>query len=202
LALIIVLAVGIANIDKIFPTPAAAERMKNIVKMADSDIISTSYGTNPDAKVSIIDFSDFQCPACKMFSGQLRAIMEYYGDQINVDYKHFPINPNSYTLAEASECARDYGKFWEYHDILFESTEKHNTISLTAIATSLGIDASEFSTCLQTGEKKEKVNTDQKVGGQIGVKGTPTIIINGLIIEGARSFEELKEIIDKELANE
>ncbi len=190
------------NIDKIFPTPDAAQKISKLVKMAESNISSTSYGTNPNASVSIIDFSDFQCPACKMFSGQLKAIMQHYGDKINVDYKHFPINSNSYILAEASECARDYGKFWEYHDLLFESSKKQTTISLTSMAVSLGINAEAFSTCLQTGEKREKVITDQREGGQLGVKGTPTLLINGVLMEGAKSFNELKSIIDKELANE
>ena len=199
IVLIIVLAIAIVNIDKVFPTPSAAEKIKGIARLSNVTINITSFGTSPEAKVSVTDFSDFQCPACRMFSGQFNALMEHYGDQVNFEFRHFPINSDSFMIAEASECARDQGKFWEYHDLLFENPGKHTAMSLSSMAASLGLKVEQFGDCLGTREKNEKVNNDFRMGQQLGITGTPTIIINGMLFEGARAFDELKGIIDREL---
>ena len=200
--LIIALSAAIVNIDSIFPTPAAAEKLKGIARLSNLSMDGIeSFGTSPGAKIEASLFSDFNCPACAMFSGQFRALMEYYGSRVNFEFRHFIVHPSSVKIAEASECARDQGKFWEYHDLIFENQGSHNEMSLAAIAASLEMNVEQFGDCLVSGEKNSKVKADSMLGQQAGIRGTPTVLINGVLYEGARAFDELKEIISKELEN-
>lgn len=167
-----------------------------------------------NAKVTIIEFSDFQCPFCRSFwRDTFNQIKEKYidsGKSVKFVYRDFPlssIHPMAQKYAEAAECAQDQGKFWEMHDKIFQEQDKlgQGTISAFTIADvkkwarELGLNGSEFNQCLDSGKYAEEVKKDFDDGVASGVNGTPTFFINGKISVGAQPFETLKSIIDQEL---
>ncbi len=169
---------------------------------------------NKDAKVTIIEFSDFQCPFCKtLFDESLAQIKKDFIDtgKAKFAYRHYPltsIHPNAQKAAEASECANEQGKFWEYHDQLFtyqadwESlTGDAFTAKLSEYATAVGIDGTTLSSCVTSGKFADKVSEDLKAGTDVGVDGTPATFINGIRISGAVPYEEFKAEIEKALNN-
>lgn len=158
-----------------------------------------------EGKIIIEEFSDFQCPFCKRVVPTIQQVKQEYGNQVEVVYKHFPlssIHPNAQKAAEASECALDQGKFWEMHDKLFENQQALDDASLKRYAADLGLDASKFNICLDSGEKSAKVLAEFNEGRQKGVTGTPTFFINGQKIVGAQPFTNFKAIIDTALSGE
>lgn len=199
IVLIVLLGIAIANIDKIFPTPSAADKVADIMRMVNYSAANSSAGTNPNASVTIIEFSDFQCPACTMAVGEVHKVMDYYGDKVNFVFKHFPVRQSSFKAAEAAECARDQAMFWEYHDILFRNSMQLDTPYLKLYARNIGLDMDEFNSCISDGRKAEKIKSDFKDGQTAGIKGTPTFFVNGIMLTGVHSFEEFRKIIDKEL---
>lgn len=167
-----------------------------------------------NAKVIIIEFSDFQCPFCRSFwRSTLSQIKNEYidsGKSVRFVYRDFPlssIHPLAQKYAEAAECAEDQGKFWQMHDKIFEEQDKlgQGTIGSYAVndiknwATSLGLKSSEFNQCLDSGKYTSEVEKDFNDGRQAGVNGTPTFFINGQVLVGAQPFESFKTIIDQEL---
>lgn len=196
IAVIIILGLVIVNIDKIFPTPSASSKIGEILKSV--NFTDAGTGTNPNASVTLVEFSDFLCGACAMAAPEVKKVMEYYDEKVNVVFKHFPAHDGSDIIAQATECARDQEKFWEYHDLVFENPVP-NTGYLESAAGVLGLDMDEFSICIATGKKGAKVRQDFREGLSNDIKGTPTFFINNIKIVGARSFEQFKQIIDKEL---
>lgn len=163
------------------------------------------------AKVTIIEYSDFQCPFCKIFvTGVLNQIKSEYiiTGKVKLVFKHFPLSShaNAPKAAEGSECANDQGKFWEFHDYLFETQEmwaSKGTGDIVTIFTDLaikkGMDANQFKICLESGKYKNRVDDDIIDGKNRGVTGTPTFFINDRLIVGSQNFEVFKIIIDEEL---
>lgn len=167
---------------------------------------------NKDAKVTIIEFSDFQCPFCKtLFDESLAQIKKDYVDtgKAKFAYRHYPltsIHPNAQKSAEASECANDQGKFWEYHDQLFTYQADWDTLSgealdtkLSEYAVAVGIDGAELIGCVSSGKFADKVAEDIADGSKIGVDGTPATFINGIRISGAVPYSEFKAEIERAL---
>ena len=167
-----------------------------------------------DAKVTIIEFSDFQCPFCRSFwRNTLSQIKSEYidsGKSVKFVYRDFPltsIHPLAVKYAEAAECAGDQGKYWQMHDKIFEEQDKlgQGTIGSFGIgdikrwANEVGLNVSEFNQCLDSGKYAEEVRNDFNDGSAAGVGGTPTFFINGVPLVGAQPFENLKAIIDGEL---
>ena len=159
--------------------------------------------TVSDAKVTIIEYSDFQCPYCARAYETVNQILEEHGDNVAFDYRHFPLSnhPQAQKAAEASECARDQDKFKEYHDVLFE-TKLLTVDNLKKHAVDLGLNTGKFNSCLDDGDKADIVKADFLEGQQKGVRGTPTFFINDFPVVGAQPFANLKEVIDKALAGE
>jgi protein-disulfide isomerase len=156
-----------------------------------------------DAKVVIVEFSDFQCPACGAAVPIVKEVVEEYGDKILVVYRHFPIisaHPYALKAAEAAEAAAEQGKFWEYHDKLFENQENLKDGDLKQYAEELGLDMKKFEDALKTGKFKDKVRGDLDTGEKFGVNATPTFFINGEVHRGVISLEDFRKIIDKGLA--
>lgn len=166
-----------------------------------------------NAKVTIVEFSDFQCPFCKAFVddtyGQLKK--EYMDTgKVKFAYRHYPltsIHPNAQVAGEASECANEQGKFWEYHDKLFEEqdtwspqTQTDVTNSLVSYAGELGLNADQFKSCIESEKYKAKVEEDMKAGNQAQVDGTPAFFINGYRLTGAQPFSEFQRVIEQELS--
>lgn len=169
-----------------------------------------------DAKVTIIEFSDYQCPFCRSFwRGTLNQIKSEYidsGKSVKFVYRDFPlssIHPLAQKYAEAAECAGDQNRYWEMHDKIFQEQDKlgQGTISSYDIgdikrwAGELGLKTQEFNQCLDSGKYAEEVKKDFDEGAAAGVGGTPTFFINGRATVGAQPFENLKTIIDQELQN-
>ena len=155
-----------------------------------------------DAPVTIVEFSDFECPYCGSAFETVEQVMNAYAGKVRLVYRQFPLSfhPHAAKAAEASLCAADQGKFWEYHDVLFKNQKKLEPTDLKAHATEVGIDAQKFGQCLDSGGKKAAVDADQKAGLAAGVGGTPAFFINGIFLNGAQPIDEFKKVIDGELA--
>ncbi len=155
-----------------------------------------------DAPVTLIEFSDFQCPYCSRVLPSIRQAEQVYGDQLRFVFRQFPlvsIHPNAQKAAEASLCAFDQGKFWELHDAMFENQQELGVDQLKAKAAALGLDAAKFNSCLDSGEKAAKIASDTADGSALGVNGTPALFINGRFVNGAVPFAEIQKIVDDEL---
>ncbi len=167
-----------------------------------------------DAKVTIIEFSDYQCPFCRSFwRDTLNRIKNEYinsGQSVKFVYRDFPltnIHPMAVKYAEAAECAEDQNKYWQMHDKIFEKQDEvgQGTISNFGIedvkiwAEEIGLNGSEFNQCLDSGKYSEEVRKDFDDGSRAGVNGTPTFFINGISVVGSQPFEAFKQIIDGEL---
>ncbi|MEW6431854.1 MAG: thioredoxin domain-containing protein [Myxococcota bacterium] len=157
----------------------------------------------PDnAKVTIVEFSDFECPFCSKAEDSVNQVMEQYAGKVKLVFRHFPLSfhPHAAKAAEAAMCAEEQGKFWEMHKVLFANQQKLGVEDLKAHAATLGLDAAKFNACLDGGSKKALVDADQKAGTEAGVNGTPAFFINGKMLSGALPFPEFKKVIDAELA--
>jgi protein-disulfide isomerase len=156
-----------------------------------------------DAPVTLVEFSDFQCPFCRAAAPTLKQVEEKFGDKVHVVYRQFPLNihPFAQKAAEASLCANDQGKFWQIHDAMFEDQNKLTVSDLKQTARRLGMDGKKFDACLDSGRYVEQVQNDQKEGQRVGVNGTPAMFINGVVVEGGSvPFSVLEAAIQKELA--
>jgi predicted DsbA family dithiol-disulfide isomerase len=155
-----------------------------------------------DAPVTLVEFSDFQCPFCKSAVPGLKEIEKKYGDKVLIVYRQYPItsiHQYAFKAAEASLCAHEQGKFWALHDVMFEDQSKLTVTDLKATARRLGMDGKKFDTCLDSGRYVEQVQNDQREAVRVGVTGTPTLFINGVMTEGW-NYQSLATQIDKELA--
>ena len=166
---------------------------------------------NERAKVTIVEFSDFQCPFCRTFwNGAYQQIKKEYIDtgKARFVYRDFPLSfhPAAMPAAQASQCAKDQGKFWEMHDKMFSEQEKlgQGTIQfgvsdIKKWASQIGLDTNKFNQCLDSEKYKLEVEKDMADGSAYGVSGTPTLYINGNPVVGAQPFLVFKEIIESEL---
>lgn len=160
---------------------------------------------NPDAPVTVVEFSDFQCPFCQRFHGETlpRIIDEYVKTgKVKFVYRDFPlsaIHGMAQKAAEAGECANEQGKFWEYHDLLFLRQDQLGVMNFIQWAGELGLDSDRFANCLESGKYSAEVEGDYRDGEAAGVKGTPANFINGRILEGALPFSKFQAIIEEEL---
>ena len=154
-----------------------------------------------NAAVTIVEFSDFQCPYCGREYPVIERLMKEYDGKVRLVFRHFPLDfhPFAQKAAEAGACAQDQGKFWELHDKMFTNQGKLAVDDLKGYAKSLGMDAAKFDKCLDSGEKKPLVEEDLKAGSAAGVSGTPAFFINGLFINGAQPYEQMKQAVDGEL---
>ncbi len=152
-----------------------------------------------DSKVVVEEFSDFQCPACKAAQPIVKDLIETLGGRIKFSYRHFPlltIHTQAFRAALASECANDQGKFWEYHDILFEKQPAFSPEDLKAYAGQLGLKTDDFAACLDSRAKNKVVREEMKEGDKRNVNGTPTFFLNG---EKVEDWSKLKELIQAKL---
>ncbi len=153
------------------------------------------------APVTIVEFSDFQCPFCGREVPVIERIMKEYDGKVRLVFRHYPLDfhPFAEKAAEAAVCAAEQGKFWELHNKMFENQNKLAVDDLKGYAKSVGVDAAKFDKCLESGEKKPMVDDDQKAGTAAGVNGTPAFFINGIFINGAQPYEQIKQAVDREL---
>lgn len=151
---------------------------------------------NGDALV-ITEYSDFECPYCEKAEPSVQQIREEFGDAVIIDYKQYPLNfhPNAQKAAEASECARDQDKFWEYHDVLFDNQRALDVTNLKKYASNLGLNTAKFNSCLDNGDKAQLVKSDFDEGAAAGVSGTPTFFIDGEKLVGAQPYDKFLDAI-------
>jgi len=154
-----------------------------------------------NAPIEIIEFSDFQCPFCQRANPTVAQVLKTYGDRVHFVYRHFPLgnHPNARPAAEASQCAAEQGKFWEYHDALFANPSRLADTDLKQHAAGLGLDAKQFNACVDTHKYKAQIDTDMEAGEAAGVNGTPAFFVNGRMLNGAQPFDAFKRVIDEEL---
>jgi protein-disulfide isomerase len=158
---------------------------------------------NPDAPVTIVEFSDFQCPFSKKVQATLKDLLGKYNGRVKLAYRDFPmrtLHPQAQRAAEAARCAEEKGKFWEYHDALFADEAKLDEGGLIATARTLGMDEKAFQSCLSSGKFKPQIEQDLQDGAKAGVSGTPGFFVNGVFVNGAQPASEFQKIIDNELA--
>ena len=154
-----------------------------------------------DAPVTIVEFSDFQCPYCAAIAPSLKRIEEQYRGGVRVVFRHFPlpIHKDASSAAEAAACANDQGKFWEMHDKLFANQQSLQIGDLKRHAREAGLDLEAFSRCLDSGQRSQRVQEDLAEGSASGVSGTPTVFVNGRLLGGAVPYELLAKVIEEEM---
>ena len=169
-----------------------------------TDIATAGYPSRgPDAApVTIVEFSDFQCPFCGGLFPTLKAIEKNYPDKVRLVYRQFPltnIHPFAQKAAEASLCANDQKRFWEFHDSMF-GDQMHLTVDdLKKRAVDLKLNTTDFNSCLDTGVKVSAVKKDIEEGTKAGVNSTPSMFINGRFLSGSQPYADIREIIEDEL---
>ena len=169
------------------------------VKLSDAD---PSIG-DPKAPITLIEFSDFQCPYCRQVSPTLKKLRAAYGDKLRIVWKHFPltqIHPQAFKAGEAGQCAQDQGKFWEYHDQLFGNQQALQLDDLRRYAAASGLDVERFNACVDGSKHAEMVKTTLSEGLQLGVNSTPTVFVNGRRVAGAQPYDVFTAVIDEELS--
>ena len=156
-----------------------------------------------NAPVTLVMFSDFECPFCKRTHPTINQLLERYAGKLKLVYRDLPlesIHPQARRAAEAARCASAHGKFWEYYDLLFTESPKLGSEDLKRYAAQIGIDPKKFDDCLAAGTYKELVQKDTDEAARLGINGTPAFFINGRPLTGAQPFEMFARLIDEELS--
>ena len=168
------------------------------VKVADNDHIKG----NKNAVITIVEFSDFQCPFCSRVNPTLKQVEDTYGDKVRVVFKHNPLSfhQDAPLASEAALAAGAQGKFWEMHDMLFKNQRALKRENLEQYAQELGLNMDKFKAALDGGTFKEQVQADIAQARALGATGTPSFFINGRKVRGAQPFDRFKAVIDEELA--
>jgi protein-disulfide isomerase len=155
-----------------------------------------------DAPVTIVEFSDFQCPFCARAGPIVKELNAKYPEQVRIVYRHFPldsIHPRARPAAEAAACADEQGAFWPYHDLLFANPRGLSDEDLVRYAGEAGIDTEKFAQCVTEGRHRKQVERDLQEGRRVGVSGTPSFFVNGRMLGGAQPVEEFVRLIEDEL---
>ena len=150
----------------------------------------------------IVEFSDYQCPYCHQVEATVKEVLTKYGDKVSLAYRDFPlsaIHSQAEISAEASRCALEQGKFWEYHDQLFTASKLEKD-ALIEYARNLKLDDKQFGSCLTSEKYKADIDKDLQAGRKAGVTGTPGFFINGIALSGAQGQDAFARVIDDELA--
>ena len=152
-----------------------------------------------DAPVTVITYSDYQCPFCSRFHDTMKQVIADYPNKVRWVYRSFPLSslhPYAQKAAEAAECAGEQNKFWEYTDEIFANQASLNNDYLTTAAKNIKLNTTKFESCLNDGKYVAKVKSDFSEGQSLGVNGTPGSFINGQSVKGALPYENIKAIID------
>ncbi|MFP6655780.1 MAG: thioredoxin domain-containing protein [Myxococcota bacterium] len=154
-----------------------------------------------DAVVTIVEWSDFQCPFCNRVTPTLAKIEEEYGDRVRFVFKHLPlsIHPQAKAAHAAAEAAFRQGKFWEMHDRIFANQRDLAVATLEGHALAIGLDMAKFRKDVQADDVAKRINDDLEQAAKLGVSGTPSFFINGKFLSGAQPFANFKRVIDEAL---
>lgn len=174
----------------------------NAAEIADDD----PYLGDENAPLTIVEFSDYQCPFCKRFRDEtLPQIKAEYIDtgKVKFVYRDFPlenIHPQARPAAEAAECAGEQGKYWEYHDILFENMQLLSSANYKIWAETLGLNTNQFNDCVDSRKYADEVTADLNDGAKVGARGTPYFIVGNTPLSGAQPYSAFKATIESELS--
>lgn len=200
-----------ANSEVAAPTAPVAQQAQPVQPQAKVNV-STGHlpvQGNPNAKVTVVEFADFQCPFCERFFQDVEAnlIKDYVNTgKVKFAFRHYAfLGTESTWAAEASECANEQGKFWQYHDYLYNHQGQENSGTFTkdkleGFAGVLGLNTGQFKSCLESDKYADKVKEDFTQGQAAGVNGTPATFVNGQLLSGAQPYETFKTLIDTDLA--
>lgn len=185
------------------PTPSALQPIPTPSRAQVSVDDDPAKGS-ATAPVTIIEFSDFECPFCARFYSQtLSQIEKNYIEtgKVKFVYRDFPLSfhPNAQKAAEAAECADEQGKFWELHDKIFDNQQAIAVSNLKQYAQEIGLNTAQFNSCLDSGQMVSEVKKDFQDGQSYGVTGTPGFFINGIPVSGAQPYSVFEGIIEQEL---
>jgi protein-disulfide isomerase len=183
------------------PTPVAADSnpVRRVNVSTDDD---PSIGPD-NAPVTIIEFSDYQCPYCQVWYKQVyQQLLASYPNQLRFVYRDLPLpgHTEAVPAAEAAECAGAQGIYWKYHDALFEQKYGLNRAAYEHYASDLGLDLPAFSACLDSSRFQAEIQADASDAARVGITGTPSFVVNGRLLVGALPFSDFKAVIDEELA--
>jgi protein-disulfide isomerase len=195
-------AVTVHEKGPVAPAKPAAPAKANV----GNEVYKVAVGNAPvkgskAPKVTIVTFSEFQCPFCGRVEPTLASIEKTYGKDVQIAFKHFPLefHPNAMPAALAAEAAHEQGKFWEMHDKLFANQQQLDRATFEKYAQELGLDMAKFKAALDSQKGKDVIAANQKEGTQFGVRGTPSFFINGRFFRGAQPLDNFKQVIDEEL---
>jgi protein-disulfide isomerase len=155
-----------------------------------------------NAPVTIVEFSDFECPYCGGLFPTLKQVEKNYPQAVRIVYRQFPLtnlHPHAMKAAEASLCAAEQHKFWEFHDSMFSNQRELSVPDLKQRAVDLKLDAKAFNECIDSGRQASAIQADIQEGAKAGVTGTPAMFINGRLLSGNQPYSEIKDVIDDEL---
>jgi len=164
---------------------------------------SPAHGSTTPTWVTIVEFSDFECPFCADAAPTMARLLAAYGDDVQLVYKHFPLepmHPHARPAAIAAECARVQGRFWELHDQLFAHRAALDDASLAGWAAAAGLDVAPWQACRATPEPGARVDADRALGASLAVRGTPTFFVNGRMAVGAQPYSYFAAAVDAALA--
>jgi len=164
------------------------------------DGISPARGS-ANARLTIVEFSDFECPFCKQVQSTLKQIVDGYGPDVRLVFKHLPLegHRNSFPAARAAYCAAEQDRFWQFHDALF-SAQDLSPPALERIASDLGLASERFKTCFNSEQSRAAIVKDLEAAKLFRIDSTPSFIVNGKLIKGALSFADFRKIIEQELS--
>jgi len=184
------------KIEVFFKKPS---RPKFNVEIGNSALLGST-----DAKVKIVEFSDFQCPHCSRAKSILDEVKKKYKDDVAIVFKHYPLpfHTQARVASNAALCAKSLDEiaFWKMYDFMFANQTKLSVTDLKEQAKKIGLDSVKFTECFDANKFDKEIQADIDQGNSIGVKSTPTIFVNGQLVMGAQGVEVLSEIIDEELA--
>ena len=180
--------------------PGEIKQVKRYPVPEDGD---PAYGP-ADAPITIIEFSDFQCPYCQRWHNEVwKKLAVEYPTQIRLVYRDFPlysIHPDAASAANAAECSNEQNKYWEFHNLLLSGSEGFGEGAYQSYASSLKMDMTSFQQCLDENRYEAEITADFDYASSIGIQSTPTFFVNGVALIGAQPYEVFKEVIDLELA--
>ena len=172
------------------------DQFKNPIKV---DIGSSPVRGDANAKVTVVEFSDFQCPFCQRGAKTMEDLLKEYPKDVKVVFKNLPLpfHPQARPAAKAALAAGEQGKFWEMHDMLFQNQSNLTDEGFIEFAKKIGLDVEKFKTDMKKPEYDKQIDADTAVGQQLGVQGTPGFFVNGVLVRGARPLPFFKTIVDR-----
>jgi len=192
---------ALLEISKLMDSSPKAHRPKVLEDAVTIPVAGAPERGPNDAKITLVEFSDFECPYCALAAKQVNLIMAAYPKDVRLIYKQFPLSmhPHAPLAAEASLAANQQGKFWEMHDLLFANSRKLTPDNMLIWAKQIGLDVDKFKADLDSGKFQSTVKKDEADGDAAGVYGTPAFFINGKLYNGPLNLEAVKPIFEAEL---